>query len=98
MQDNKVCKKCHYTFVKDDELICYRCAGDFMVDSESNRKCPVDNSSMQKLHKGSIVIDKCTTCGGVWLDGSEIDQFVAASSKDQQVTALFTRLIQNKKS
>ena len=41
---------------------------------ENIRLCPVDNSPMQKEIAHMLVIDKCPTCRGVWLDGGELDK------------------------
>lgn len=43
--------------------------------SEETRPCPLDKATMVKeVVGGSIVIDRCPTCKGVWLDRGELDQ------------------------
>jgi ribosomal protein L37AE/L43A len=41
---------------------------------EQTRKCPVDGEEMAKEIVLSLVIDRCPTCGGAWLDGGELEQ------------------------
>lgn len=40
---------------------------------ELQRVCPVDQATMEKEIILNIVIDRCPTCKGVWLDGGELD-------------------------
>lgn len=42
-------------------------------DAESPRRCPVDGAVMEKRIAHQVVVDRCPTCGGVWLDGGEIE-------------------------
>ncbi len=43
--------------------------------SEETRLCPLDKAAMVKeVVGGSVVIDRCSTCKGVWLDRGELDQ------------------------
>ena len=42
--------------------------------SEETRKCPLDGAEMQKQVILGIIIDRCGTCKGVWLDGGELEQ------------------------
>ena len=41
---------------------------------ESLRPCPVDGATMKKEIAHMIVIDRCPTCQGVWLDGGELER------------------------
>ncbi len=43
------------------------------AESEDRRKCMMDGSEMTKEVILNIVIDRCPSCGGVWLDGGELD-------------------------
>ena len=37
-------------------------------------KCPNDNSELVKeKYEGEVEIDKCETCGGIWLDKGELE-------------------------
>lgn len=40
---------------------------------ESRRACPVDGAMMAKQVVYTMVIDRCPTCHGVWLDAGEMD-------------------------
>lgn len=44
------------------------------ADREDTRPCPLDKASMVKEVVGGVVIDRCPTCKGVWLDGGELEQ------------------------
>ncbi len=34
--------------------------------------CPKDGLPMRRITLGSVAIDRCPTCGGVWLDAGEL--------------------------
>ncbi|GEM_PF-1182688 len=36
-------------------------------------KCPNDNSDLHKEKYEGVEIDKCSTCGGIWLDAGELE-------------------------
>ncbi len=40
---------------------------------ESPRACPIDRATMQKEVVSNVVLDRCPTCKGVWLDGGELE-------------------------
>jgi hypothetical protein len=40
---------------------------------ESRRRCPVDGAEMGKEIVLRLVLDRCPTCHGVWLDGGELE-------------------------
>lgn len=40
---------------------------------ESKRRCPIDGSEMTKEVIYKVIIDRCPSCAGVWLDGGELD-------------------------
>lgn len=44
------------------------------AQGEDNRACPVDANIMQKEIAHMIVIDRCPSCGGVWLDSGELER------------------------
>jgi Zn-finger nucleic acid-binding protein len=35
--------------------------------------CPKDGEVMSRIRVGTVEIDRCPTCGGVWLDRGELD-------------------------
>jgi len=41
--------------------------------AESPRSCPLDRAVMQKEVLLNIVIDRCPSCRGVWLDAGELE-------------------------
>ena len=44
------------------------------AQGEVERPCPVDGSTMKKEIAHMLVIDRCPTCQGVWLDGGELEK------------------------
>ena len=43
------------------------------AEAEEARKCPIDAAAMAKEIVMGIVIDRCPSCRGVWLDGGELE-------------------------
>lgn len=41
-------------------------------------KCPNDGAEMDHVSRHGVEIDHCSACGGVWLDGGELDHLMAA--------------------
>lgn len=37
------------------------------------RHCPNDGTPMQQFPKGGVHIDRCPTCGGIFLDAGELE-------------------------
>jgi len=48
-------------------------AASLVAKGEAARQCPLDSTAMTKEIVCSIVIDRCPSCNGVWLDGGELD-------------------------
>jgi Zn-finger nucleic acid-binding protein len=44
------------------------------ASAESERLCPVDGQKMTKEVAHMLVIDRCSACQGVWLDGGELER------------------------
>ena len=40
---------------------------------EQTRQCPIDKADMDKEIILNLVVDRCPSCGGVWLDGGELE-------------------------
>jgi hypothetical protein len=40
---------------------------------EQSRRCPLDGAEMAKEIVLNLVIDRCSSCRGVWLDGGELE-------------------------
>ncbi len=53
-------------------MVCRTCAAQLKAASEVARQCPVDGKEMEKQAFEFVLIDKCPSCGGVWLDGGEL--------------------------
>lgn len=53
--------------------------------------CPKCLSSMRTIDRNGIVIERCDSCGGVFLDRGELDQLIRAENaflaRDRQVPA-----------
>jgi hypothetical protein len=41
---------------------------------EVKRACPADNATLAKEIAHGVVIDRCPTCRGVWLDAGEMER------------------------
>jgi len=37
------------------------------------RQCPLGHGALAEVRHDEVVIDRCNTCGGVWLDAGEIE-------------------------
>ena len=74
------CDRCGQRTRNEEEgkPVCDSCVQEMQMildaAQENIRLCPVDASSMQKEIAHMLVIDKCPTCRGVWLDGGELDK------------------------
>jgi hypothetical protein len=51
---------------------CGACEGRIRAAHEAPRACPVDGHVMRKAVILDVVIDRCPTCAGVWLDAGEL--------------------------
>jgi hypothetical protein len=63
---------------EEGEPICEACAQEMelivQASGETDRLCPIDQSKMSKEVAHMIVVDRCPTCSGVWLDGGELER------------------------
>jgi uncharacterized protein len=41
-------------------------------------KCPQDGTVMEHVSRHGVEIDHCPSCGGVWLDGGELEHLIEA--------------------
>ena len=58
---------------KEDGLpTCDACAAQLQATREPARSCPVDGAPMEKVVKSNVVMDRCPTCRGIWLDQGEL--------------------------
>jgi hypothetical protein len=54
---------------------CYQSMQLMMIAAnEAKRICPVDGAQLAKQIAHMLVIDRCPTCGGIWLDNDELER------------------------
>jgi membrane associated rhomboid family serine protease/Zn-finger nucleic acid-binding protein len=67
---------------------------------EPMRKCPGCQQAMHKVnyaYDSNIILDSCSACGGVWVDGTEIEQLVIHKRGSPRLDALGTVLLAHEK-
>jgi Transcription factor zinc-finger len=73
----------------NDKPICPSCEQEMATlmeaSTEGMRACPVDGSKMSKSIAHMVVIDRCPECGGVWLDGGELERLYTDASDEALV-------------
>jgi hypothetical protein len=72
----KKCMRCGVTRTKDEFEglpTCDKCEAEIQAEREVKRPCPNCHDEMTKSIVLNIVIDKCPSCHGAWLDGRELD-------------------------
>lgn len=52
---------------------CEACELTIEADREEKRTCPNCQTLMDKTVVAKVIIDKCPSCGGAWLDAGELD-------------------------
>lgn len=80
-----VCTHCNENSTKrefEGEATCAECQKKILVGRESVRRCPVDGSTLLKEHSNQIIIDRCPSCKGIWLDAGELDAIKQASQSE----------------
>ncbi|RMG17051.1 MAG: hypothetical protein D6731_04755 [Planctomycetota bacterium] len=45
--------------------------------------CAACHGSMEEVEVDGVTIDRCTACGGVWLDDGEAEELAQAASEDE---------------
>lgn len=45
---------------------------------EETHSCPIDGERLVKVIVMSVIVDRCPSCHGVWLDGGELEQLQGA--------------------
>ena len=40
---------------------------------EAARQCPLGHGALAEVRHDEVAIDRCDTCGGVWLDAGELE-------------------------
>lgn len=63
---------------EDGKPVCDTCVREMelLMDAaeENTRHCPLDQTAMIKEVAHMVVLDRCPSCHGVWLDGGELDK------------------------
>jgi hypothetical protein len=61
-----------------DKPTCGACRDELEVamaeTTEGRRACPVDSTVLKKTIAHGVIVDRCQTCGGVWLDAGELER------------------------
>lgn len=52
-------------------------------EADKPRVSPVTGEPMEQINYLGVVIDKCTTSGGIWLDDGELEQIIAAVQHEE---------------
>lgn len=50
-------------------------------DSAFDLSCPHCHSRMAKVEAAGVTVDRCTECGGIWLDYKELDRGLQSGKK-----------------
>lgn len=51
----------------------------YCMANEKTIRCPRDGGRMEQERIGSVRIDRCPQCGGIWLDKGELEQVVKSA-------------------
>ncbi len=54
--------------------------------------CPADGHPMDPQEIGGTIVDRCPSCGGIWLDGGEIAALKLAENTLRENLNLYVRL------
>lgn len=79
------CTRCHGLWLPGEVVavaLGRRPAADFDHLVERPLCCPDDGTRLRALHHEGVEIDLCTACGGIWLDGGELEAILAARQPD----------------
>jgi Zn-finger nucleic acid-binding protein len=44
-------------------------------------QCPIDNTNLEHIEENDISIYRCTTCEGIWINDTDINKILEATSK-----------------
>lgn len=65
------------------------------ADTNNVTNCPLCNGEFSEFTYGTVRIDMCQQCGGIWLDAGELDNIKADLAKDtvsEEVGSLLGKL------
>jgi len=75
---------------------CDSCELKIKSEREESRYCPIDSTKMTKDVISNVIIDRCYKCGGVWLDGGELDilkKTIESDGESDFVTGLIVGMV-----
>lgn len=52
-------------------------------------RCPKDGMELIEIEYMGVHIDKCSHCGGIYLDAGELEKILEANTKDEGVLSRF---------
>jgi hypothetical protein len=52
---------------------CGECELEIRKERETRRLCPLDRAEMTKEVIMNVIVDRCSKCGGVWLEPGELE-------------------------
>lgn len=79
------CARCGETRTKEkfEGLpTCDKCEVEIQAEREDKRNCPACEAVMEKSIVQKIIVDKCPSCHGAWLDAGELDLLKKAVEND----------------
>jgi len=81
---DELCVRCRrptrYSTAGVDGLpTCASCREELGRSRPSRRSCPVGGQDLQPHQVSNVAIDRCAACGGVWLDGGELELITRAA-------------------
>ena len=53
-------------------------------DRTKKRLSPISGQPMEELVYQGVVIDRCPTSGGIWLDPGELEQIIKAATEEKK--------------
>lgn len=67
---------------------CDACRLAIQADREFPRNCPIDRTQMNKEVVMNVILDRCPSCHGVWLDGGELALLKRAVTDESIATGM----------
>ena len=80
--DVRDCRDCGKPTVfpsKARTSVCAACAGQPIERPVTDRTCPADGTILTPEWRSDVVVDRCPSCRGMWLDEGELERIVAAT-------------------
>lgn len=92
----EVCVHCKTNKTRRDfesEPTCADCRVAIMIKREPERKCPADGVVLEKSVSGEIILDRCPSCHGVWLDAGELEAIKKVATDEGMGTGMVLGLV-----